>query len=105
MKTMLDLTDRFPMRFDVERMKEELGLLEGASWLAHYDTKISNGWTAIPLVSQHGSLAGPDSQRAGPYVRYRRTPVVEGLPYFRAILDAFDCPQGRVRISKLLPHS
>ena len=105
MKTMLDLTDRFPMRFDVERMMAELGLLENDSWLAHYDKKISNGWTAVPLVSQDGSLAGPDSQRAGPYSRYKRTPVVEGLPYFRAILDAFDCPQGRVRLSKLLPHT
>jgi len=105
MQTILDLTDRFPLRFDVERMKDDLRRLEDGEWLAHYDKQISNGWTAIPLVSQDGSLAGPDAQRLGTCGRYKRTPVVDRLPYFRAILDAFDCPQGRVRISRLLPHS
>lgn len=103
MKTMIDLTDRFPMPFDVERMKEELRSLEAENWLAHYDKKISNGWNAIPLVSRDGSMGGADAQRVGRFGRYRRTPIVEHLPYFRSILDAFPCPQGRVRISKLLP--
>jgi hypothetical protein len=91
------------MRFDVERMREEIRSLEAGHWLAHYDRKISNGWNAIPLVSRDGSMGGADAQRVGRFGMYRRTPIVEHLPYFRSILDAFACPQGRVRISRLLP--
>ncbi len=105
METMLDLTDRFPMRFDVERMRDELRVLDATTWVGHYDPKISDGWTSIPLVSRDGSMDGPDSQRVGRPGQYQRTPVVDRLPYFRSILDAFQCPQGRVRISRLLPGS
>jgi hypothetical protein len=104
-KTLLDLTERFPMRFDVGRLRDELRSLETAAWLEHYDKKISDGWTAIPLVSRDGSMDGPDAQRVGRFGRYRRTPVAERLPYFRAVLDAFRCPQGRVRLSRLAPGS
>jgi hypothetical protein len=100
---MLDLTDRFPMRFDVERLKEEVRSLETATWLNHYDKSISNGWTAIPLVSRDGTMDDSNAQRVGRFGRYRRTPIIQSLPYFRAVLDAFECPQGRVRISRLQP--
>ena len=103
METMLDLTDRFPMCFDAERMADEIRSLEATTWVGHYDPKISDGWTSIPLVSRHGSMDTPDSQRVGRSSQYRRTPIVDRLPYFRSILDAFQCPQGRVRISRLLP--
>jgi hypothetical protein len=103
MKTMIDLTDRFPMTFDVPRMREELASLEGADWLPHYDKALAEGWTAIPLVSRDGSMDSEESQRVGTLGAYRRTPVVEKLPYFAEILDAFPCPQGRVRIMKMMP--
>ncbi len=103
MKTMIDLTDRFPMRFDVQRMKQELRILDSYRWLDHYDKKLADGWTAIPLVSHDGSMTSTESQRIGKMGSYRRTPIVEQLPYFRSILDAFQCPHGRIRIMKLLP--
>jgi hypothetical protein len=104
-KTVLDLTDRFPMRFDVERLRDELRALETVTWLDHYDKKISDGWTAIPLVSRDGSMNAADAQRVGRLGRYQRTPITERLPYYRTVLDAFQCPQGRVRISRLLPRA
>jgi hypothetical protein len=100
---MLDLTDRFPMRFDVERMTDEIRSLEATAWVGHYDPKVSDGWTSILLVSRNGLMDTPDSQRVGRSSQYRRTPIVDRLPYFRSVLDAFQCPQGRVRISRLLP--
>lgn len=103
MKTLIDLTDRFPMRFDVPRMREELRELENQRWLDHYDKGLSAGWKAIPLVSKHGRMDGPESQRWGDLRDFARTPVVEKLPYFGQILDAFACPQARVRILKLMP--
>ena len=103
MQTVIDLTDRFPMRFDVARMKDELKALDNFRWVAHYDRALSDGWKAVPLVSRHGLLEGPEAQRYGDFSEYRRTPVVDRLPYFRSILDAFRCPQGRVRILRLMP--
>jgi hypothetical protein len=103
MKTMIDLTDRFPIRFDVERMKAELQVLQKQRWLDHYDRALADGWTAIPLNSWDGSMDTAESQRLGTMGQYKRTPIVDQLPYFREILDAFQCPQGRIRVMKLLP--
>jgi hypothetical protein len=93
------------MDFDVERMKWELQALESPTWIDHYDRKISNGWTTILLNSRDGTMSTPDSMRPGRYGQFKRTPILEVLPSFREVLDAFQCPMGRVRISKLLPHS
>jgi hypothetical protein len=103
MKTLIDLTDRFPMRFDVDKMKEDLRQLENLRWLDHYDRALAEGWKAVPLVSRHGQMDGPESQRWGDIREFRCTPVVDQLPYFRQILDAFACPHGRIRILKLMP--
>jgi hypothetical protein len=105
MKTLIDLTDRFPLRFDVERMREELRTLESLKWIDHYDRKIANGWTSLVLSSRDGTMDKPASQRPGKFGRFQRTPLVDKLPYFRAILDAFPCPFARIRISRTLPHS
>ncbi len=104
MDMFLDLTDRFPMRFDVDRMRQEVRDVQSDSlWLEHYDKALSTGWKAIPLVSRHGRMDGPESQRWGDIRECRRTPVVEKMPYFREILDAFRCPHGRIRVLKLMP--
>jgi hypothetical protein len=103
MKTMIDLTERFPMRFDVERMTSELRVLEKSQWVDHYDRTVSTGWTAIPLVSRDGTMNDADSQRVGKFGSCKRTPILDELPYFREIVDAFQCPLGRVRISRLMP--
>jgi hypothetical protein len=103
MKTMIDLTDRFPMKFDVERMKADLAKLDSEKWLDHYDKGLAYGWTAIPLVTHDGSMDDSESQRISKDGQYKRTQVVEKMPYFRSILDAFDCPHQRIRILKMLP--
>jgi hypothetical protein len=93
------------MKFDVGRLQEELRSLEGTAWIDHYDRKISNGWTTILLRSRDGTMDGPDSMRPGKFERFRYTPILERLPYFREVLDAFKCPMARARISKMLPHT
>ncbi len=63
MKTWLDLTERFPVRFDVERMKADLvNFQNSAAWLSHYDQALSQGWRAILLKSKNGDVSGPASQ-------------------------------------------
>jgi hypothetical protein len=100
-----DLTDRFPLKIDVERMVEELRALEGDKWLSHYDTALADGWTTIPLVSHDGSADNENSQRVGKWGHYRPTKYADKLPTFKAVLDAFNCEAGRVRIMKLMPGS
>jgi hypothetical protein len=104
MDPFLDLTDRFPFTFDPDRMWAEVRAVEaGSGWLDHYDRALAAGWKAIPLVSRHGRTDDPESQRWGDVREFRRTPVVDRMPYFRRVLDAFACPHGRVRVLKLLP--
>lgn len=96
-----DLSDAFPMKFDVERMTAELQKLRDTEWLGHYDPGLATDWTAIPLVSVGGHVEGVESQMVGSYADMERTAFVDQLPYFRQILDAFKCPQGRIRITRL----
>jgi hypothetical protein len=105
MKTWVDLTDTFPIRFDVEKMKADLESLQSSAvWLSHYDQGLSAGWRAILLHSKNGEVSGPESQRPSwDFSDYRRTPYVNQLPYFSSILDALQCPQGRIRILRLAP--
>lgn len=100
MRTIIDLTDTFPVKFDVERMLGEIK--EG--WLDHYDPGLSTGWRAILLRSKHGKIDGPESQRPeGAQEEFIKTPYAAKMPYFDSIMDAFKCPQSRVRILKLSP--
>lgn len=104
MKTWIDLTDRVPMKFDVERMTQEIRQFESSGWLEHYDPGLSSGWRAILLKSRGGDISGPEAQRPDwDFSKYQRTPHVDKLPYFREIMDFFKCSQGRVRILKLQP--
>ena len=105
MQAMIDLTDHFPMRFNVDRMRQELDDLENSPWVEHYDRKISNGWTTLLLSSRDGTMDRPDSMRPSWKSQFKRTSLLDHLPYFNEILDAFQCPTLRVRVSKLLPHS
>lgn len=103
MKSFIDLTDRFPMSLDVGKMKDELTVLANRIWIRHYDNTQPSGWTTIPLRSIKGSLDGPDSIRHGPFDQYANTPLLDELPYLRAIVATFKCPVGRVRLSKMDP--
>lgn len=104
MKTWLDLTDACPFKFDVERMIADIRKIDESRLLDHYDPTLDRGWRAALLVSRHGEMSGRESQRPSwDFSDFRRTPLVDELPYFRAILDFFQCPQGRIRILRLAP--
>ncbi|MBV9346158.1 MAG: aspartyl/asparaginyl beta-hydroxylase domain-containing protein [Gammaproteobacteria bacterium] len=105
MRTWLDLTDRFPIRFDVERMRADLDRLTSSeSWLDHYDSGLSTDFRAILLKSKGGETSGPKSQLpAWDFADFRRTVYVDRLPYFRELMDQIQCPQGRMRILRLAP--
>lgn len=105
MKTWMDLTEGFPLKFDVERMKADLRKIDEEKLLVdHYDVTLDRGWRAALLVSKHGQMSGRQSQRPSwDFTDFKRTTLLDELPYFREILDFFKCPQGRIRILRLAP--
>jgi hypothetical protein len=105
MRSVIDLTENYPMSFDVERMRSELKCLEDKAWVRHYDSTQPAGWTTLVLRSIKGSLSGPDSIRHGPWEDYANTALLDDCPYVREIIQSFKCPIGRIRLSKMAPRS
>jgi hypothetical protein len=105
MRSLIDLTNRYPMSFDIERLRDELTSMEGKDWVRHYDSTQPSGWTTLVLRSIHGSLSGPDSIRHGSWSDYRNTALLDDCPYVREVIESFKCPIGRVRLSKMAPRS
>lgn len=93
------------MSFDVDRLRADLERVEGKDWVRHYDSTQPSGWTTLVLRSIHGSLSGPDSIRHGPWEHYRNTTLLADCPYMREVIESFKCPTGRVRLSKMAPHT
>ena len=98
-----DLTDRFPIRFDTDRLMAEIEDLDEQRWLAHYDVALADDWKSLALLTHDGSASGPESQRIGEWGEYKPTEFLERMPYTREVLDAFACPHGRIRITRLAP--
>lgn len=92
------------MSFDVDKLRADLHRMESPDWVRHYDLTQPSGWTTLPLRAINGSLNGPDSIRHGPFEQYQNTPLLDEFPYMREIIEAFKCPIGRVRLSKMAPH-
>lgn len=103
MKIWLDIADKFPIKFEVQRMLEEIKVIEDGQWLEHYDPTLSRGWKAIPLISLDGRMGNAEDQRPGSWEQFKPSPILERLPYFKEVLEAFKCSKGRCRILKLMP--
>lgn len=104
-RSMFDLTENYPMSFDIERLRAELKRMEDKEWVRHYDSTQPSGWTTLVLRSIHGSLSGPDSIRHGSWEDYRHTALLDDCPYTREVIESFKCQIGRVRLSKMAPHT
>jgi hypothetical protein len=105
MRSAIDLTENYPMTFDLGKLRDELQHMEDKGWVRHYDSTQPSGWTTLVLRSIHGSLSGPDSIRHGAWEDYRNTALLDDCPYMREVIESFKCPTGRVRLSKMAPHT
>jgi hypothetical protein len=103
MNPVIDIADKFPIRFDTQRMLGETAQFQDGAWLEHYDVSLTRDWKAIPLISLDGRLGDAEAQRAGTIDQYKPTLMLDKMPYFKEVLSAFKCPLGRVRILKLAP--
>jgi Aspartyl/Asparaginyl beta-hydroxylase len=96
---------RLPLRFDVDRLVDayhrtrELYAL--ATHVAGHDGRsYHDGWQGVSLRSNGGEwrFAGPGRPSPAPF---RDTEVVDRVPFWREVLDAFRCDKESVRVSVL----
>lgn len=92
---------RLPFQFDTARLRADLARLESGPWQLHYQQKHYTGnWSALPLRSVGGRadqvIIAPE-----PDAVYADTPLLNETPYFREVLNTFECPLLAVRLLRL----
>lgn len=94
---------QLPISFSIEKLKNDLLTCETNLWTPHFNTnKYEGKWTSISLRSQSGLesdiLSFPDKE-------YKNTPLLDSCPYFKEIMDWFECEKESVRLLRLGPNS
>lgn len=92
---------KLPFHFDVQRMQQEVLLLEKSNWQLHYQVKHYEGdWSALPLRSISGNtndvLISPVDGAT-----YHDTALLQQCPYIKEVLGHFKCPLLAVRLLRL----
>ena len=86
---------KLPLRFDVERLREELSRFGEDDWMGHATGYSGN--MSIPLVSLNGEY---NDAMHGPM---RPTPSLQRCEYIQQIMASFDEVFGRSRLMRLEP--
>jgi hypothetical protein len=96
-----------PLAFDAGLLARDLEILSSGTWTRHYVRQNYDGdWSVIPLRSPAGETHPSRMIYADPGARaFVATPYLERCPYFRQILDSFQCPLRVVRLMRLTPGS
>ena len=84
---------RLPFRFDVDRLKTELGQFEAQQWIAHPNQMRGNA--AIPLVSQNGA----DNDEFVGHMQV--TPHLQRSGYMQQLMASFGEVLARSRLMRL----
>ena len=97
----MPLPDRvlLPLKFDPERLQRDLAALSSGGWIAHFVTQNYEGdWSVIPLRAPAGATHPVMMIYSDPgATAFVDTPMLESAPYFRAVIDAFQCEIQSVR--------
>jgi quercetin dioxygenase-like cupin family protein len=90
---------KLPLSFDAARLQAELDALLAPQWIEHFNTRdYEGGWRCLALRSADGQ---PRHIGALSDVNFLDTPALAQCPYFRAVLDAFECDKAAVRLMAL----
>ncbi|HVF66522.1 MAG TPA: aspartyl/asparaginyl beta-hydroxylase domain-containing protein [Pyrinomonadaceae bacterium] len=94
---------KLPLAFDTESLKADLERIPSGAWVAHFNRGYYEGeWKGLALRSTTGranqlfTLPFETAEAAD-------TAVLDGCPYFRRVLDAFECPIHAARLLSLGP--
>jgi len=98
---------RFPGRWDVGSLEEDLAKVKEADWIPHFNQQYYEGdWSGSPLRGPAGATHPVQQLYPNPTVtEYADTPLLLRCPYFSLVLARLACPLRSVRLLRLGPHS
>jgi hypothetical protein len=98
---------RLALTFDPARLVRDLQGLASVGWIDHFVAQNYDGnWSVIPLRGKAGACHPVMMIYSDPTATsFEDTPMLQGCPYFREVLDAFQCPLQAVRLMRLTPGS
>ena len=101
---------KFPFQFSEEKLVRDLSLILDKNWISHFNTSGYEGdWKVISLYAVNGeasniyALPTTDSKPS-------ETSILKKCPYFKEVIDFFQCPILTARIlrlgvgAKIKPH-
>ncbi|MEZ5448581.1 MAG: aspartyl/asparaginyl beta-hydroxylase domain-containing protein [Thiolinea sp.] len=93
--------------FDPALLQRDLERLQGDEWIAHFVTQNYAGdWSVIPLRGMAHATHPVMMIYSDPAcTEFADTPFLDRTPYFREVLETFQCPLTSVRLMKLSPGS
>ncbi len=100
---------KLPFQFSVDKLTRDLESALSKRWIAHFNTEGYDGaWNSLPLYAPNGNskniFALSDSDPIIP------TEELENCPYFKEVIQQFECPLLSVRLlrlavgAKIKPH-
>jgi quercetin dioxygenase-like cupin family protein len=90
---------KLPLSFDAARLQAELDALLAPQWVEHFNTRdYDGGWRCLALRSADGQ---PRDIGALSEANFLDTPALAQCPYFRTVIDAFECDKAAVRLMAL----
>src|SRR5437660_1388347 len=107
MQTRLPDRRRLPFMFDPDLLVRDLRNLASVAWIEHFVKQNYDGdWSVIPLRGKAGATHPVMMIYPDPGAReFEDTPMLQGCPYFRKVLETFLCPLQAVRLMRLAPGS
>lgn len=92
---------KLPFSFDVARLKQDLLQIEASQWIGHFNTSAyEKNWSCLPLRSVDGRL---DHIMPVEESNFQDTVLLQRCPYFREVIDSFECEKTSIRLMSLEP--
>jgi hypothetical protein len=98
---------RLDLRFDAQALVEDLDRLVSCEWIDHFVQQNYEGsWQVLPLRGKAGETHPVMQIYSDPTCKhFEDTALLDSTPYFREVLETFQCPLRAVRLMKLTPGS
>jgi hypothetical protein len=95
---------KLPFSFDEQTLSNDLETCLKADWRNHFNSQDYEGtWTSIALRSPSGR--SDDIFTFTSSEGFKNTLLLAECPYFKEIVEIFDCPKESVRLLRLSPNS
>ena len=98
---------RLPFSFDADQLRADLDHVVGGEWVDHLVRQNYEGdWDVLPLRFTAGAIHPVMQIYADPTAtRFEDGPLLDQMPYVRAVIAHFECPIQSVRLMRLSPGS